>query len=388
MATVLLGWELGGGLGHVGGLLEVAGRLAAHGHAPVLALKDLVEPLPILAGVPYPVVQTPTWPGGAPEGFVAASYADILAIRGYDHADGLEAMVSAWRRLIDLTGATLVVGDAAPTLILAALGETPAVLVESGFHAPPADADAFPTLNAGRSPTAPAGALLAAVREVQRRRGRPLPETLPGIFAEARRFVRTFPELDPYRAARRTTADGPLRRLPAPASPKPGPRPAFFAYLAAEYPGVDLLLPRLAEAGHRVGAFLRNASPALVGACREAGVVMHAAPRPLAEELAESTVVIHHGSLGTAEAALAAGRPQLALPRHSEHEHTGRAIEGLGVGISLAGRLELRDVEHAAGRLVREPAFAERAMAMALELRSREPGECLSRVTDCCLGLL
>ena len=386
MATVLLGWEFGGGLGHVASLLKVARPLAARGHAPVLVLKDIIGPLPVLKDVPFPVFQAPSWPGDAGPGFLARSFADILANRGYADADGLEALVGGWRRLIDLTGAKLVVADAAPTLMLAASGTVPVVTVENGFHAPPAEGEAFPVLCEGAKPFAPADVLLGVMREVQRRRGGPLPETLPAFLAGAHRFLRTFPELDTYRAARRDPADGPLVRHPAPASPPS--RPSAFAYLAAEYPGVGLLLPALAKAGVRVGTFLRDAPPALVAACRGAGVTVHESPTPLPEACEGASVVIHHGSLGAAEAALAAGRPQLLLPRHVEHEMTGRALEGLGVGISLSGRLELGDVERAVGRLLDDPSFGTRAMALAREIRAREPGECLSRITDCCLRLL
>ncbi len=386
MATVLLGWELGGGLGHVGALLDVAHSLAERGHEPVLALKDVVEPLPVLKGVPYRILQAPVWTTEPPPGFLAASYADILAIRGYADADGLGALVAAWQGLIELTGAALVVCESAPTLALAALGGTPALTVDHGFHSPPDHGPTFPMLRAGVAPTVPPETLLEVVREVQRRRGRPMPETLPGLFAEADRFVRTFPETDPYHACRRAPAAGPLRRLPGPIAPPA--EPAFFAYLAAEYPGVDLLFPHLAAAGYRGGVFLRNAPASLRAAVRSPGLEVFETPRPMPETLAKAAVVIHHGSLGMAESALAAGRPQLSLPRHMEQELTGRALQDLGVGLSLTGRLSLQDVEHALARLLGEPAFTERATALAYEVQARVPGECLTRITDCCIERL
>ena len=41
MARVLMGWELGGGLGHIGGLLPIAEGLAAQGHEPIFVVKNL-----------------------------------------------------------------------------------------------------------------------------------------------------------------------------------------------------------------------------------------------------------------------------------------------------------------------------------------------------------
>ena len=362
-------------------------RLEGHGHAPVLALKDLLEPLPILKGVRYPVLQAPFWAGGEPSsGFLASSFADILAIRGYADADGLALLVGAWQGLIELSGAALVVGDSSPTLVLAATGMVPVVTVENWFHASPSDAAEFPRIAGGAPRSCPPGRLLGSIREVQRRRGRPAPETLPGLFAGVR-------PLRPHLPGTRR-----LSRRPRPARGRPalaasGARgapalPSFFAYLAAEYPGADLLLARLAGAGVRGEAYLRNASPATIGACRGAGLTVHDAPPPLSEAIARASLVIHHGSLGTAEAALAAGRPQLALPRHLEQEITGRALEGLGVGASMPGRLGLGDVERAVGRLLEDRASSARAMALAREIAARVPGECLTQVTDCCLRLL
>ena len=64
----------------------------------VLAVKNLVEPRDPLRGVPYPVVQAPVSPPRfAEKPFLAASYADILAVQGYADPDGLLALVRGWR---------------------------------------------------------------------------------------------------------------------------------------------------------------------------------------------------------------------------------------------------------------------------------------------------
>ena len=48
---------------------------------------------------------------------------------------------------------------------------------------------------------------------------------------------------------------------PGPPLPPPEPQ-TFFAYLNAEYPGIDRLLPELAAAGFHGSAYLRRASRA------------------------------------------------------------------------------------------------------------------------------
>jgi rhamnosyltransferase subunit B len=110
--TVLLGWELGGGLGHVQQLLLLANALAARGFRPVLALRDLIGPRPLLRECPFPVVQAPLYSRAAP-GFVARSYADILAVHGFADADQLLAMTQAWLALLDLVRPAL----SSPTIV-------------------------------------------------------------------------------------------------------------------------------------------------------------------------------------------------------------------------------------------------------------------------------
>ncbi len=78
--------------------------------------------------------------------FLASSYADILAIKGYADADRLGLLVNAWQTLIDLTRAELVIADDAPTLCLAAYGVVPTVVIGIGFAVPPTEGSDFPNL--------------------------------------------------------------------------------------------------------------------------------------------------------------------------------------------------------------------------------------------------
>src|ERR1017187_3875085 len=158
MACVLMGWELGGGLGHVGHLLPIAEGLAALGHRPVFAVKDIQGSLPMLRGRGFPILQAPVWHGNSRQGgqaFRAASLADILAVRGFANADELEAQVEAWQQLLDLTGANLVVSDYSPTLNLAAYRRVPVVLVGNNLAIPPVELPWFPILDANAAPALP-----------------------------------------------------------------------------------------------------------------------------------------------------------------------------------------------------------------------------------------
>ena len=324
MATILLGWELGGGLSHVHNLLEVARELVAIGHSPVLALKDLPGSVAALREVPYRIVQAPVWSGTAPMPFTASSYADILAVKGFADLAGLDLMVRSWQSLIDLTSAELVICDHAPTLCLAAYGQIPSVVMGIGFAVPPAEGPEYPRLASGVGRQTPVEEMLAVVREVQRRRGLPAPASLPALMGSSARFIHTLEELDTYRFARAGEVIEPLH---APSPPLPVAKSsAFFAYLSPDYRGIGQILPHLAAAGLRGSAYIRGSPAALVEAGRRAGVTVYDDPPPLAEVLPGAAVVLHHGGLNTTEATLAAGRPQVLLPAHLEHELTARAL--------------------------------------------------------------
>jgi len=195
MARVLLGWEMGSGFGHVVSLLAIAEALAARGHEPVLVLKDLHGPAQLLAKVTFPRLQAPIWLGRPDPSFTASSYTDILKMRGFTDAESLLVRVEAWHRLIELTGADLVVCDHSPTLALAAYQTLPAVMIGNDFTLPAIEGDAFPTLGISAQPQASARDMLAVIADVQVRRHRPVPSSLAALFTDARRFVCTIPPM-------------------------------------------------------------------------------------------------------------------------------------------------------------------------------------------------
>jgi hypothetical protein len=387
--TVLLGWELGDGLGHVQQLARLARALAAGGLRPVLAVKNLALAGALFRDLPYPVLQAPFWhprPWTGRQPFLAASYADLLAIRGFTAVADLLPMVEAWQGLLDLVRPALVICDHSPTLCLAAHRALPTAVLGHAFALPPADGPAFPPLAAGRPSVVPEEELLAVVREVQRRRGCPAPDTLPGLFAAAERFLTVLPELDPYRALRREPHLGPLGfRLGRPLPPPP--RAGFFAYLSGDVPCVEQLLEGLARAGYPGIVYLRGATAEARQRLRGTGLDLLDAPAALDEVLPRAGVVVHHGSAGLAQQALAAGRPQLLFPDHLERVLNAQLLQQLGAGMYLTGQFPAEAVPEALRRLATEPGFTERAQTAAGAIAERGPWDPLPRVVEHCLNL-
>jgi UDP:flavonoid glycosyltransferase YjiC (YdhE family) len=377
----LCAWELGGGLGHVQALLSVARALAREGHEPVCAFRNVVEGSGLWRDLPFPVLQSPVWhdrpfPGGS------ASFADILACHGYTDPDDLAAVVQAWQRLLDLVRPDLIVCDHSPTVCLTAWRRVPVIRLGTGFSVPPAGEPFFPVFDPSTTPLVPQERVLEVVRQVQRRRGGPVPDTLCEVWREAVPFIRTFAELDPYRAAHPREAFGPLEPLP-PARPLP-PVPRYFAYLAADFPGVQGVLDALAGAGLAGSVYLRGAGPAVREQLRRPGLTVHDRPVPVAEALAGASLLVHHGGIGTTEQALAVGRPQLVLPRHPEQVLTALAVNALGGAAFLSGRHPLEHLFPLLRWLEEDPRAAAAAQARARAVQERYAGGSLPALVELC----
>lgn len=388
MATVLFGWEMGEGLGHVQPLLAVARSLAERGHRPVFALKNLIESWPVLRDQPYAVLQAPIWHrrlwrGDKP--FTASSFADVLAIAGYERADDLHPLVEGWQRLIDLIQPSLIVADYCPTLCLAAYRTLPVVQIGAWFEMPPAEGQSFALLVPGQAPFVSQEQVLAAIQEVQRRRNRPVPTTLPEFLA-GDRFVVTLRELDGYKAYRREPLWDPLTPLP-PATPPPA-QPGFFAYLNGDYPNLEAVLTHLAMSGCPGRAYIRSLPADLAQRLRLQGIEVLTAPAAMEEVLAQSAVIVHHAGAGTSQAALSGGRPQLVIPLHLEQTMNAQLLQRLGVGGFLAGSFAPEAAARQLQQVLGDRRFSDNALAVAQRLNARERRDPLPAIVERCLQIL
>jgi hypothetical protein len=384
MATILMGWELGEGLGHVHNLIDVGRALAVEGHQPIFVLCNVVEPWPLLQHDGFAVLQAPYWDRGVRSGdppFVAASLADVLAVRGWRTPETLQPLVAAWQRLLEYMQPRLIVTDYAPTLCLAAYQSTPVVQMGSWFALPPVDAPAFPLLLPGQTPVVAQQALLEVVQQVQQRRRCAAPPTLTAILA-GDRFPMIVPELDPYQEQRREAVWDPLAPLPPPAAGLP--QSGFFAYLTAENPQVEGVLTQLALTGRRGTVYLRSAPAELKERLRLQGLMVVDQPASLPEMLAQSAIIVHHGGSATACAALAAGRPQLLLPQHLEQATNAQALVRLGVAHFLTRSAAPEAAGRCLRQLLEDHRYGEAAVACARRIAQRRGRPALPAILECC----
>lgn len=101
---------------------------------------------------------------------------------------------------------------------------------------------------------------------------------------------------------------------------------------------------------------------------------------PINEMLSQASAIVHGGGFGIAQEALAAGLPQIMIPRNTEQEMTARRIEALGGGLHISVSSEPMEVFEVSAKFRTlahisvdrlEPRMAE---ALEVLLDSGEPG--------------
>jgi rhamnosyltransferase subunit B len=387
MAHVLVGYELGGGHGHVHRLMPLVRALEARGHRVTFFLRNIRENAVLLARERRPILPVADLVAripGAPNPAPLASYGDIMCTAGFYRRQTLHAGVMAWTTQLDLARPDLVVADHSPVLLLACFRRLPVLQVADGFTLPPAEAADFPLFRKGRKPMVDPAHLLAVMRDVQKHHGLPVPETVTEPFRTAGRLVCTLPELDPYGALRRDPVIGPVEGLQAPLPP-PGGAPHFFAYLSLEHRRTRALLQGLKASAMTGEIFARGMTDQVAKALQRPGLTIHRAPQPMAEVLARANVILHHGGNGTCCAALSAGRVQVLAPTHMEARLSADALVRLGVGRLLGGG---DDPAAVLEEFASDSSSLARATELAEEIAGRGPQRSVERIVETCLALL
>jgi UDP:flavonoid glycosyltransferase YjiC (YdhE family) len=333
MKTVLLAWELGGGMGHVITLGRLAKRLRKSDLRLVAAVKNL-DAARILYSQGIEIVQAPRWLSASmsPAQIAKTSSAtmgDMLATAGLADAQGLRRLLREWDDLFSQIKPDLVIGNLAPAASLVARGQLPLMLVGDGYTLPPAAMTQFPPLHS-MSPPGNENETLTVLNTVLQSRRQAQLDYLPQIFSGDANMVLTFPLLDPYAAHRTGPLHGPILDYePIASNPK---AQSIFIYLSRGYP-LHQDIP---------GAFLAHAQRLRIHApglsaeqardlIRAGAVVLHDPIEP-AQALASASLVIHFGGSGIAAEALLAGIPQLVLSMQVEQWLNGSALQGAGLG--------------------------------------------------------
>ncbi len=371
MSKLLYAWELGAAYGHIGGFLPLARALRARGHEVFWAVAQPGPATQLLAQDDFDWLQAPTC-AEAPRVGPPLSYNDILLRFGYAREETLLPLVGAWRELMRLHGAQVVLANHAPTAILAARTlRIPVMLFSSGFCAPPRrrplpNMRPWLALPSGKLEALEAEAL-ASINAVLGHFGLTPLDAVAQLFDVAEDTLLGFPELDHY------AERGPARywgSLPdagvgdAPSWPAlPGKR--IFAYLRAGTPHHEAALAALHALGAPAIVYFPDAPPALLVRYAAPYLAFSAKPLALAQTAREADVAITYASMSTTTSLLLKGKPLVLLPGHLEQYLLARRVEEMGAGLTVNPDRPRTDLQLKLQRVVFEPDFGLNAQAFA-----------------------
>ncbi|MGO1118499.1 glycosyltransferase [Rhodovibrionaceae bacterium A322] len=384
MKTVLFAWELGQGFGHVGRLLPLADALSRRGYRCLFAIPFLGAIAQRVRDRGHDVVQvTRRPPQSAYNGpDLVGSYGDILEACGFADPDRLSLSLADWDQLIDRVQPALMIADYAPAAQLSARGQLPVVALGDWFSLPPCEDKTFPPFRQA-PPRIPEAQILQVVNAALQKRGQTPLAHLPQLLQADASFIITLDLLDSHASQRSQAVVGPLEALPAPCHQQI-PTKDYFAYLGLMKGPTPKILRGLAQSDYEGSVFLRGAGPKELAFWRAKGLTIHNEPQDLAAMVAEARCVIHHGGLGTLEAVLALGRPQLFVPSHMEHQGNNRAVGPLKIGVSMtsSGTYVAKDFLRALSHLLSEQKYADNAAQVADDIARQGTGQGLDKVLN------
>lgn len=393
---VLFGWEFGAGLGHLTRFRPIGDRLVAAGAEVVVALQDVDRAGPFLDPATrrprpgYHLLQGPRWDIPRDPNIRKVpthSFADVLRLIGYGRREALAHRLTAWEGVLATVRPDVVVGDFSPTLNLAARGRVPSVVIGNGYTVPPAGRPMPPIRPWQQALEAFSldheAELLDAANAALRARGSAPIDYLADALNGDTTFVFSLPLVDPYARYRTAPALAPFN-MPRGIRPRPWEqrRPAgVFLYMPGAHTHARTAVRALAAAGASGEAYVADLASQAVAELAAPGVVMHAEPQDFAAVMPAARLVIHHGGLSTAVAALLAGTPQLILPWNLEHLVTARAVEATGAAaVAPAEGLDEARLTTAIRRLLDDRSRAGKAMAAAASIELGDPEAGIARV--------
>jgi hypothetical protein len=351
---VLVGWEMGGGIGHLSRLSPIIQDLLDQGWKVVAAMRDrraaelilktLSERADIgnfeLRGAPFLVRN-----GGKNPSQPQYSMAEALDWAGLGDPGAVGMVLRAWEHIVSEVEPDLVICDSAPSLGAAVRGRVPLLVIGNGWLVPPAGRR-IPFLPfRGAEPLAAAQAedriCQAFARATNGRHTKSLPDLLRGDTS----FVCSPALLDPYLPWRSERLFWPPELDVTSLGDRSRTGPALI-YLPASHPAHKSVFEAQGRLGGPTRAWLGGASPKA-----NSNIIVEKAPIDFVQLLPSAPFVLHHGGRGTAAWALAFSTPQVILPTDLEKTLTAQAISLAGAGVMLLPHANAVDVSKAIERL-------------------------------------
>lgn len=387
LATVLMTWELGGGLGHLMRLQPLAHGLAQRGHRVVLALRDLSKAAMVF-GDRCSFLQAPCKIAGPDQPIhPTLTFAHILHNVGFADAQELGTLAGAWRQLYDLARPDLIIFDHSPTALLAARG-LPAkkCIVGSGFFIPP-DQSPLPNL----SPWHKADIqqleqdetrILQNINRVARACSQTPLERITQLFSHVdESFLLTFRELDHYPLRSGASYWGSWNNTSGAAPQWPtAPGPRIFAYLKAT-PSAPQILRFLNDVQKPTIAVVPQIDEALRQQLNAPTLRIEQRPLDLCAIARECDLAILNGNHASTLAILLGGKPTLQIPVYLEQILFAKRVASIGAALEVDAN-KLHEFAGALQQLLAQERFAAAAREFAQRYADFDPQAQAQRIVQ------
>jgi len=338
--------ELGGGMGHMHALAHIAGALGKSGFDCEIAVPD---PRAVPARLKAKKLRLTLWPvpekSAGPPGKYAGSYADILALIGFDDRPRVAAAIAAAEKRLSELKPDLIVADFAPVAMLAAAGRIPVLWTGHSYSIPPLDGPRFDRFRQDDVMAVDEDRLTEILQGVQAPRGAPYFSDLPAAFAHTKQIVCCSEVADIFAASRMAPVQGYLvRHEPLPLEAR---TERIVAYLHGQHHSLAQILDALAASKRDVLLYLAKA-PGWAEA-RVAGSQIVFSPEPLVfpNDLARAGLLVHAGGANLTEEALSLGLPQVTFPMQIEQHMLGLMLRRYGLVEVLGPGFTQSDFRHA-----------------------------------------
>lgn len=372
MSRIVFAWELGTGYGYVSQFLPFARELKKNGHEVLLVLRELHHLYRIIDNRGIPVLQAPLWlptVQGLPE--PPLNFAEMMLRFGYHDAQGLAGVVSAWRALLMLYQADLLVASHAPTALLAArsMGIKAATL-GTGFHLP----HGSPTPNMRPWVYVPPerlessdGIVLKTINTILQSCAKPPMTSLADWFDVEENFLCTFPEIDHFSPRkdvqyRGVAYDGEMgRNVPWPI----GKGKKVLVYLSANHRDLVPLVNALKSLKLHALVFALGVPDNQRKELASDNIVISADPIHLDGALEQCDLAICHAGHGTTARMLLAGVPVVLFASHLEQYLLARRVAEMGAGQVVNLEEPAPDFVALINDMLVQPEYKEKALVFA-----------------------
>ena len=387
MATVLLAWELGAGLGHLTVLRPVAQRLAENGHQVHLVARDLASVETVCGDLDFPRYQAPIKIDEMSSQREPTLFAHILHNCGFAHESELVGRIRAWDRLYQMIQPDMVILDHCPTALAAARGHgIKRVLIGTGFVSPPAT-NPLPTLR-------PWHALDQSEMETDENHtrtilnqslskcGKPTVAYLADLYGEVDlTLLTTFKELDHFGQRQGVRYWGAWPSFPGAAPQWPdGSGKKIFAYLKKS-PGLTQLLKELKALRLPTIVYGGWVTERIVRDYGSHTLRLESTPLDLAQVAAQCDVAILNATHGATAAMLIGGAPMLQLPIFLEQRLLAERVVKLGAG-RTADRKDVPQVMPNLRAMLESSTYASAAQRFAALYAQVDPTQQFDKMMD------